>query len=310
MTNFNVGRNLIKQLLVMGLVITSSSVFSQQDPLYSQYINNPMVINPAYAGLNDQFNGSISYRNQWGGFDGNPTTINVNSHISLIDNKVGAGILLVQDNIGSVKNTEFQAAFSYKLKLDDKIFSFGMQTGFINFRNNYSLLNLSDQSDAAFTQNENITKPNIGVGVILKSEKYFIGLSVPRLLSTTISNGGQDFQLYDQHYYLFAAYAIYLNERIRLKPSTLLKGVSGAPLSTDLNFNINIDEKYSAGVFTRNFNAYGFQLQAKLMDKYRFGYTFEIPTNGSVGARFTTHELFFGISTAVLNFHNRSITNF
>ncbi len=287
-----------------------SKVVAQQDPLYSQYINNPMVINPAYAGLNDQLNGSISYRNQWGGFDGNPTTVNVNGHVSLLDNKIGAGVLLIQDNIGTAKNTEFQAAFSYKLKLKDKVFSFGMQTGFINFRNNYSILNLADQSDPAFTQNENVTKPNLGAGIILKSDKYFVGLSVPRLLSTTISNGGQEFELYDQHYYLFAAYAIYLNERLRLKPSTLLKGVSGSPLSVDLNFNINIDEKYTAGIFTRNFNAYGILLQAKFLDKYRFGYTFEVPTSASVGPNFTTHELFFGIAMPVLNFHDRSISTF
>ena len=269
-----------------------------------------MVINPAYAGLNDKFNGSISYRNQWGGFDGNPTTINVNSHMSLVDNKVGAGVLLVQDNIGNTKNTEFQAAFSYKLKFQNNTFSFGMQTGFINFRNNYSKLNLSDNTDQAFLQNENITKPNLGVGVILKSEKYFVGLSVPRLLSTKLSQGGQDYQLYQQHFYLFGAYVFYLNERIRLKPSVLLKGVNGSPLSADLNFNLNIDEKYSAGIFTRNFNAFGLLLQAKFLEKYRFGYTFEVPTNNSVGARFTTHELFFGIAMPVLNFHSRSLSNF
>jgi len=273
-------------------------------------LNTPMVINPAYAGLNDKFNGSISYRNQWGGFEGNPTTVNVNSHMSIVNNKVGAGVLLVQDKIGSVQNTEFQAAFSYKLKLQDKTFSFGMQTGFINFRNNYNLLNLSDASDPAFVQNENITKPNLGVGVILQSERYFFGLSVPRLLSTTISDGGQSYQLYQQHYYAFGAYVIYLNERLRLKPSVLLKAVSGSPISADLNFNLNIDEKYSAGIFTRSFNAYGLMLQARFLEKYRFGYTFEVPTTNSVGTRFTTHELFLGIAMPVLNFHSRTFSNF
>ncbi|MEK6781259.1 MAG: type IX secretion system membrane protein PorP/SprF [Bacteroidota bacterium] len=302
-----------KVILLFLFCGVASLVLAQQDPLYSQYINNPMVINPAYAGLNDKLNASISYRNQWGGFDGSPTTVNVNSHISLVDNKLGAGVLLIQDNIGSIKNTELQAAFSYKLKLQDKTFSFGMQTGFINFRNNYSSLNLSDQADPAFVQNENITQPNLGVGVIVKAEKYFIGLSVPRLLNTNISNvsnSTQEFQLYDKHYYLFGSYVFYLNERLRLKPSVLLKGVKGSPLSTDLNFNINIDEKYAAGIFTRNLNAFGLLLQAKFLDKFRLGYTFEVPTSNSVGARFNTHELFFGIAMPVLNFHDRAISNF
>ena len=300
-----------KSLLLLALLGLSLSGFAQQDPLYAQYINNPMVINPAYAGLNNNFNASISYRNQWGGFDGNPVTMNVNSHLSLVDNKVGVGMLLVQATIGNVKNTEFQAAFSYKLKLEDKTFSFGMQAGVINFRNNFDNLNLANKADQVFIQNENLSKPNIGAGAILKSEKYFIGLSVPRLLSTTISNGGQDLQLYNQHYYLFGSYVFYLSERIRLKPSVLLKGVKGSPLSTDLNFNVNIDANYTAGVFTRNFNAYGLLLQAKLSDRYKFGYTFELPTNQSVGTRFNTHELFLGIVLPVLSYHDRGvISNF
>lgn len=300
-----------KSLLSLVLLCLSLSGFAQQDPLYAQYINNPMVINPAYAGLNNNLNASVSYRSQWGGFEGNPVTMNVNSHMSLVDNKVGVGFLIVQDKIGNVKNTEFQAAFSYRIKLEDKTFSFGMQAGVINFRNNFNELNLANPGDPAFTQNENLSKPNIGAGAILKSEKYFIGLSVPRLLSTTISNGGQDLKLYNQHYYLFGSYVFYLSDRIRLKPSVLLKGVSGSPLSTDLNFNVNIDTKYTAGIFTRNFNAYGVLLQAKLADRFKLGYTFEMPTNNSVGTRFTTNEIFLGIVLPVLSYHDRGvISNF
>lgn len=295
--------------LIFGLGLHISQ--AQQDPIYAQYINNPMTINPAYAGLNNRLNASISYRNQWGGFEGNPTTFNFNSHVSLIENKVGAGLLVLQDQIGNTKNTEVQAAFSYKLPIDDNnTLSFGMQTGIINFRNNVSDLNVADPGDPAFMQNENVTKPNVGAGAILKSEKYLIGLSIPRLLNTVLDQGGQEFQLYDRHFYLFGAYVFYLNENIRFKPSTLLRGVSGSPMSLDLNFNVSLNEKYAAGIFTRNFNTYGLQLQARLGEKLKFGYIFEIPTNNSVGTAFSSHELFLGLDMPVFNFHDRSLTNF
>ena len=301
----------MKRLILIAILnVTFLSVaLAQQDPLYSQYINNPMVINPAYAGLNNNLNASLTYRNQWGGFEGNPTTVNVNGHISLVDNRVGAGLLIVQDKIGNVTNTEFQAAGSYKLQLEDMTFSFGMQAGVINFKNDASQLNLANGGDPAFTGNENLSKPNIGAGVALKSERFFVGLSVPRLLSTTFkSSMGDQFDLYNQHYYLFGAYVFNMGTRIRLKPGILLKSVKGSPLSTDLNFNINIDQLYSAGVFTRNFNTYGIQLQALLKDQFRLGYTFEIPTASSVGAQFNTHEILLGIRMSVLSFHERSIS--
>lgn len=299
----------ILSLIVFTLV--AAGAFAQQDPLYAQYINNPMVINPGYAGLNNNFNTSIQYRNQWGGFEGNPTTFNFNSHVSLLDNKIGAGILVLQDQLGITKNTELQAAFSYKLPLDENnTFSFGMQAGVLNFRNNFSDLNLSDPNDPAFIQSENITKPNVGAGIVLKSEKYFMGLSIPRMLNTTINDGGQEFQLYNRTLYLFGSYVFYLNENIRLKPSTLLRGVAGSPVSVDLNFLLTFNEKYSAGVFTRNFNTYGLQLQAKLGEKLKFGYIFEMPTNNSVGTAFTSHELFLGFTMPTFDFHDRSFSNF
>lgn len=291
------------------------SAFAQQDPLYSQYINNPMVINPAYAGLNDNFNASFTYRNQWGGFEGNPVTYNFNSHISLVDNKVGAGLLVVKDQIGSANNTEVQAAFSYKLQLDEeKTFSFGMQAGFVNFRDNFSGVNPYDKDDVVFLQSENITKPNLGVGAILKSDRVLLGVSIPRLLNTTINvsnaTGSQDFQLYNRTLYVFGSYVYFLNENIRFKPAVLLRGVKGSPVSVDLNFNLNFNEKYTVGAFVRNFNSVGIQLQAKLGDILRLGYTFEIPTGKSVPTNFLTHEIFLGMTMPTFDFHDRSISTF
>jgi len=298
-------------VLIIGLGCISLT-FGQQDPLYSQYIQNPMVINPAYAGLNNNLNASLSYRTQWGGFEGNPTTVNVNGHVSLVENRVGAGLLIVQDKIGNITNTDINAIGSYKLQLEDKAFSFGMQAGVSVLREDNSKLNLppNQQDDPAFQNNLNTSKPNIGVGAILKSERYFVGISVPRLLNSSFSNQGESFDLYNQHYYLLGGYVINMGTRLRLKPSVLLKAVKGSPLSTDLNFNINIDQLYTAGVFTRNFNTYGLQVGALLKDQFRLGYTFEIPTANSVGTRFNTHEIMLGIKMSVLSFHERSISNF
>ena len=286
------------------------TTFAQQDPLYSQYLINPLLINPAYAGLNNNFNAMVGYRTQWAGFDGQPQTLNASIHSSFLDNKIGAGVLLVQDRIGNATTTELNTSFAYKLLLQEATFSFGMQAGVQNFRSDNSSLNLSDPTDLAFTNNERITRLNVGAGAILKSEKYLIGLSVPRLLPSTFDNGGQEFELYNQHFYLFGAYVHYLNENIRLKPTVLFRGVKGAPASVDLAFNININAIHTAGIFTRNFNTYGILLQTLLAEKYRFGYVFELPTNKSVGTQFTTHEISLGVKLSVFSFHDRSISNF
>jgi len=278
--------------------------------LYSQYMLNPLLINPAYTGLTNNLNVMVGYRTQWTGFVGQPQTITANAHSSFVDNKLGLGMQVMNDKIGTTNTTESNLTFAYKLQLKEHVLSFGMQAGVQNFRTDYSSLNIYDQTDNAFMGGERGTRINLGTGAILKSEKYFIGISIPRLLPSTFKSGGQNFQLYNQHYYLVGSYVFYLNEKIRLKPFVLLRGVKGAPASMDLAFSINFNAVHTAGLFTRNLNTYGFLFQTMLKEKYRFGYTFELPTNKSVGANFTTHEVTLGLKLSAFAFHDRSLSNF
>lgn len=301
----------MKIFLLLLSFSVSSVLLAQQDPIYTQYILNPLVINPAYAGLGNNLNAMVSYRTQWMGLEGQPQTINASGNVSLLDNRIGTGITLTSDKLGATNSTEFNASFSYKLPLgDDRVLSFGMQGGVLNFKTDYSDLSIYDTDDPAFTAGDRGSRINVGAGAILKSEKFLVGLSVPRLLPSTFKNGGQEFDLYNQHLYLFGAYTFYMNERIRFKPSVLLRTVKGAPASVDLAANLNLNAIHTAGIFTRNFNTYGLLVQTLLADKLRLGYVFELPTGKSVGANFTSHEISIGVRLAVLSFHDRSLSNF
>jgi type IX secretion system PorP/SprF family membrane protein len=283
---------------------------AQVDPLYAQYFNNPLLINPAYSGLNNNFNASITYRKQWAGFEGSPTTVNASAHSSLFDNKMGVGLVILQDKAGTNKNTDIQATYAYRLDLNNKYLSFGLQAGVMNYKSNTDDLNPRDPGAPEFMGNPSYSKPSFGAGIILHSERYFIGLSVPRMLNPKAEIGTVESELYQQHFYLTGAYVVYLTERIRLKPSILFRGVNGAPVSIDLNASVNLDEKYSAGIYTRNFNTYGLLAQIKLKENLKFGYAFEVPGNNSVGARFTSHELMVALNLSLFKFHSNSLTNF
>ncbi len=298
-------------LLLLLFCCITSTLFSQEDPLYAQYINNPFVINPAYAGLNKNFNASATYRKQWTGYEGSPITSGFNAHTSLVNNKVGLGLLLTNNKAGNTHTTETSAAYAYHVNLGNQYLSFGLQAGVINFRNANNELNPFDPTDPAFNGDLNITKPTVGAGLILHNERFFVGLSAPRMLRSSATLIDQiSTELYSQHYYATGAYVFYLNERIRLKPSVLVKYVSGAPLSVDYNMAVTLDEKYTLGAYTRNLNTYGLLTQLRFAEAYRFIYAFEIPTNQSVGNQFNTHEITIGINLALFRFQDSTITNF
>ena len=305
-----INSRLIGIFLSVVLFFYTADVQAQQDPIYGLYINNPLVINPAYTGINNNLTAFTTYRNQWAGFDGAPSTLNVGGHLSLRQNKIGAGLLIVSDKIGENTNTQVNGTFAYKLPVSKgTTLSFGMQAGFINYKMDPSRLTLQDPTDPLFAPINQI-KPSLGAGLMLKGDKFLFGISVPRLISGTFDMGGQKISVYQQTFYFLGSYLFFLSERVVLKPSLLLKAASGSPLSTDVNVNFIIDRNYSAGFYTRSFNTYGITAQVNFLEKYRLTYALEIPTGQSVGAQFITNEIMLSIRTAAFTYHDRAASNF
>jgi type IX secretion system PorP/SprF family membrane protein len=295
----------MKKIFTLLFLCFTVLVYAQQDPIYAQYLNNPFILNPAYAGSNNMGNAMLQYRTQWAGFAGNPITTNFNAHMSVFQNKMGLGVQAIQDQVGENRNTEFNLAYAYKIELSDATLSFGLQAGFINFTNVLDELNIQNPNDPAFFPYSE-TNFNTGAGAMLLSDRYVLGISVPRLLPAAVSQGGQSIDVYNQNYYLFGSYMFLISEKIRFRPATLMKVSAGVPLSADLNANFSYLDQYTAGIFTRNFNTYGMLLNMAF-GNFKFGYVFELPTDNSVGLNFTTHEIMLGIRFKALPFHDPNL---
>ena len=105
-----VKRNLGKLVLLFVLLISLSG-YSQQDPQYTQYMYNPLVINPAYAGNRGVTSILLLHRSQWVGLDGAPSTQNLSVHSPIGLGKVGLGFSLVNDVLGPARETYFNTDF-------------------------------------------------------------------------------------------------------------------------------------------------------------------------------------------------------
>ena len=296
----------VRFTLLCGLMAgVGGKLYAQQDPLYSQYFNNPILINPAFAGSNERLVLSTAYRSQWTGIDGGPVTYNFNSHIALADNRVGVGVIFQQDKLGDFKTSQYGSAVSYRLKLKESVLSFGMQFGFKQFAANLDgvyVLN-PDQRFAPFS----MTKFNTGAGLLLKGERYVVGLSVPSLISSSISVGGENVKLYSQNYYLYGSYVIPVKPGLDLKPTALLRLTNGST-SVDVNLNATFDLYYTVGLYTRNLNTAGIMLQG-IFKNARLTYSFELPMKGAA-LNYNTHEIGLAFSLAVLGKHEKMLTGF
>jgi type IX secretion system PorP/SprF family membrane protein len=297
-------KNIIKIFLIgiFGVMI-GGKLFAQQDPLSTQYFNNYFLINPAYAGMTKDLNCSAGYRLQWAGFDGSPVTYNATGNVSLHQNKMGLGFSAVVDKIGSDKTTEFNTAYAYHIRVDDggAEMSFGLHAGMINYKSDYSNLQINP-NDPKFN-NISEFKPNFGAGLLLRNDNYLISIAMPHFLQQSSNPGVSATGLYSKNLYIFSSYLVPLSYRVKFKPSILLRSVKGTPVSIDYCFAFKMDESYTLGVFTRNFNNIGFQALINVGDGLRFGYVFEMPLSSSSSLNFTSHELMCGIRLKVLSFH-------
>lgn len=291
-------------LLILGCGMMFSRSYAQQDPLYSQYHFNQMVINPAYAGINNNTNITAISRLQWLGTEGSPVTNTLSGQTAISENKIGLGALFVQDKLGVANNFEAHFIYTYKINLGLKTLSFGLQTGIVSVNYSFDDLNLSTSLDPAFQSgNQTGTKPNFGTGIALLGEKFYLGVSVPRILNSKFGDGITSDLRYKRHFYGSFAYLLDLNRAVKMRPSILVRAVEGSPVSYDLS-SIFLINDYWVGISSRNFESVGLMFQLELKSAYRLGYNFELQlTNGltelNTLTQFTTHEFFISIDLAL-----------
>jgi type IX secretion system PorP/SprF family membrane protein len=293
---------LVCAIIITNLCVSPSSK-AQQDPLYSQYMFNMLAINPAYSGINNNLNVSVNSRFQWGGLEGSPKTYTLTANSGFFANKIGLGAIVLRDELGVNQNTEFHLAYSYKISSPDFALSFGLQTGIINYRYNYSELRLKYLDDPDFVPvMESATKVNFGFGIAYKREDFFAGLSIPRILNRNFDDGVSISTRYERHIYATAAFLLRFKPGLQLKPMVLVKGVQGAPVSFDLHASVIINNLMWAGIFTRDLNSYGLMVQLEIKH-YKIGYSFELPNKDFAATNLLTHEIMLSLDIEALPDH-------
>ncbi len=285
----------LKNTIALIILFTLSifSVKAQQDPLYNLYSFNQFMINPAYAGIYNNFNANLITRKQWAGIDGSPLTNLLSLHSSFTD-KLSGGLLIVNDQLGINNNTEGQLAFSYKLITGKNTLAFGLQGGFVNYRYDYNKLNLAFVDDEGLDMNNDaFTRGNFGAGLFYMNDNFYVGFSVPRILKVNVNDGVSESTRYQPHYYLSGGYLIKSKSisEFMLKPTFLVRYTGESQVSADISLNALFANTFWAGVTLRNLSGVAISAQLQVNRKFRFGYSFELPTNQLIDSNFGTHEI-------------------
>jgi len=288
----NIARFIFLTLFAVGI---SGMAGAQQDPMYTQYMDNLLVVNPGYAGTRGDANFLVVARNQWVSFDGAPRTRTLAFNTPLKKDKIGLGFSIMTDKIGPLRQTGLYFDYSYFLKTGFNYkLSLGLKGGFSFYR--AALTELSTVNPDPIYERDIYKNflPNFGVGAFLFSEDTYFGFSVPKLVENTINR--EDYQTEyvnkeEIHLYFVAGKKFLLNETTQMKTHSMLRLVKDAPISLDVTALFGLKEKFWLGGMIRFGDSYGFLAQVKPTSDILIGYSYDLNFSGLNAFNNGTHEI-------------------
>lgn len=274
-------KTLIKITAALVISLGSLTTHAQQTPMYTHYMYNTLVVNPAYAGSREALTVTALHRSQWVDFKGAPKTQTLTIHTPLQNEHIGVGLSLLNDKIGPSNNTSINAQFAYRMQLNLKSrLALGLTGGADINQARLSTLNTDQQADPVFQSNlENHVTPNFGVGAYYSRERFYTGISVPNLLQNSYSEVSQDGNVLvaqqQRHYFLIAGAVFNLSQDLVFKPTTLIKLTAAAPAQADLTATFILMKKLHLGAMYRTGDAVGALVGLALTDQLYLGYSYD-----------------------------------
>ncbi|HHG83763.1 MAG TPA: type IX secretion system membrane protein PorP/SprF [Bacteroidetes bacterium] len=286
-------------LFLFFLVGIPGSMWSQQDPMFSQYMHNGSAINPAYAGSRDALSLSLLYRQQWAGFTGAPTTQTFAAHLPAFQRRHGFGISLVNDQISYLNQSWLSLDYAFRIPVGNGHLALGLRATANQYRIGWGKSEFKDQTDQVITNyGQSFLLPNAGFGIYYHAPRAYFGIAIPRLLVNSFSTSSPTITLDEslpgslrRHYFATAGFVIKASESVQIKPSTLLKYVYAAPVQLDLNLNVYFNNRFGVGASYRTKDAIIGLLDYFITPQLRVGYAYGYPITAINGYTSGSHEL-------------------
>jgi type IX secretion system PorP/SprF family membrane protein len=324
------GKKAVKASILFSFLVLPvflSSLKSQQFPIYSQYMMNSYLLNPAVAGVEGYTSLNLTVREQWVGLKDAPSTYAFSAQTRLLRNsyvsrsasirkrrriasrsgRVGLAGYVFSDFNGAFNRTGLQGTYAYHIPLERSQLSFGVSVTAFQFRMDDEKMRLQDEDDQLMLSTKKSTLiPDANFGVYFTNPKIYVGFSAMQLFQSSLKLSSSDmssgFKMI-RHYFLVGGYRYEINRNLILEPSILVKATERFVSQVDLSARILINKQYWAGLSYRTGGSYSLSeesisgvgssvifMAGVKVDKYFFGYSFDY-TLSAIGKRtWGSHE--------------------
>ncbi|MCH2215847.1 MAG: type IX secretion system membrane protein PorP/SprF [Flavobacteriales bacterium] len=291
---------MIKRLLfIMFLVFgMQQGLKSQQIQQFSQYFLSGYSFNPAFAGVQENFEALATHRTQWAGITDAPRTYFLGLHAPSESRKMGFGGSVFTDGAGPTRRTGLQGTYSYQLRVTEHSkLSLGVSFGLTQFSIDGTQITLRDNDDQALVNSMQAElKPDASFGVLWYSDKFYAGLSAAQLFNNELSlfEGDSEGRM-ALHYFLTGGYEFSINEQFDVEPSVLVKYLNPLDPQIDLSTRVIYKGNLWLGGSYRTNDAAAVFAGYEIMNYLTLGYSIDFTTSELRNYSNGTHEIFLGI---------------
>ena len=279
----------MKKLLIVCIALLSvSTVFGQQEGLYTNYKFHTFMFNPAAAGMEGQWAARASYRSEWTRFPGAPVTTTA-SLDGVLGNRSGVGINFLHDVIGPERSWALQGAYAYHIPLESSNLALGLGVRGMNFSLDPSRTKTLVQPDPGITF-EDEWLVDFSFGAMLYNRKYFVGISAPKVVQIM----GEEAKKLVPHIYAMGGYKFKVGGTSALEPSVLLKYADEFQWEIQLQAWL-LEEQLMLGAGFRDPGFISVMTGFNVRDRYQFSYSYDFSMQDFQAYSWGSHEVTFGI---------------
>lgn len=302
-------------------------LMAQQQPLYSNFLLNSYIFNPAIAGIEDHLDAKTSFRRNWVNLPGSPTTMYASMHGAVNQRDLnkeelgslpmrgastikfknvqpkkmrhGVGGYFLNDQAGLITRNTFSVGYSCHIPLNQTYYlAVGANLGGHLF--SLGTPTLRDQGDDAFAGSQSLgSLPDLQTGLYLYSDKLQVGLSGTQLLANRMSfareNKSVSYNSLTRHFYGTVSYSISLDQDFELLPIGIVRFTPGSPLSYEGGAKIRYRNTFWAGGTYRHLAAATGMVGFNLSKLFDLCYAFDFTTNKVQNVSIGSHEIVLGI---------------
>lgn len=283
-----------KTLLIYFLVLKVFVSVGQQDPMYTMYMFDKMLINPAYTGSSNWFVATVKYRNQFSGLSGNPNTQTFNIHSPIQKKHIGLGFKVINDKIAIVNSLNATADLSYHLNFGGGKLSLGIEAGIYNRKINYMSLVLNTPGDNAIPLSiQSSLVPDASWGMYYQKKQMYFGFSQYHLIKSSFKDESvlKSNSKLANHFYLLGGNVFMVNKYWTWEPSMLLKIQPSSAVQLDVNAMVYYQDMIGAGIQYRTGNAVAAVIKFNILENLRVAYSYDYTLSKLTPYNKGSHEI-------------------